>query len=441
MVSSQRVPRRRLLFGLLGLIAAMGIDRGLKSYYYARTYRYYDAGEVYWEDSHTLLLFSPDPHLLWRLKPNIRMKLEETPEQYGGYIASSRKEPYAFEVRTNSRGFNSPEFDCSGKGDARRVVTLGDSRTMAEGIPLEGLYSRRLEALLNALPGRRHQVINAGVSGYSSYQGLVVLERELLACAPDVVTVLFGINDQDVDQGISDREKALLFDSSATRLRAWTNRSMIIYALRRGFWRVRAWLLGSTPAEPVYYGDPKARVPRVSLDEYAQNLHRFADLGRRYGFWPVFLVLPTSPYAYEPALFPDEPPLPLEVGRAFDEADGLAARDPKTAVSRLRQLVAEHPRSSRAQHLLARCLRRLGQYEEAHAHAVEMNRSITFSRFEAIVRQIARERGAALVDLTPEFTTLRREPLYVDDMHPSLLGHEIIARRLHEELTRTPSPP
>lgn len=419
------------------MVAVVGIDRGLKSYYYARTYRYYEAGEVYWEDSHTLLLFSPDPHLFWRLKPTIRMKLEETPEQYGGYLVSSRKEPYAFEVRTNSRGFNSPEFVCGGKGDALRVVTLGDSRTMAEGVPFERLYGRRLETLLNARPGRRHEVINAGVSGYSSYQGLVQLERELLSCGPDVVTVLFGINDQDVDQGISDREKARLFDTAATRLRAWANRSMIVYALRRGFWRVRALFAGRIPVEPVYYGDPGSRAARVSLDEYAQNLHRFADLGRQHGFRPVFLILPTSPYAYEPDLFPDEEPVPLAVGHALDEADGLAARDPQAALARLRHLAVEHPRSSRAQHLLARCLRRLRQYEEAHALAVEMNQSITFSRFEAVVRKVASDRGVALVDLMPEFTSLRREPLYVDDMHPSALGHDIIARRLHQELTRT----
>jgi lysophospholipase L1-like esterase len=38
------------------------------------------------------------------------------------------------------------------------------------------------------------------------------------------------------------------------------------------------------------------------------------------------------------------------------------------------------------------------------------------------------------VDLTPEFTALRKEPLYVDDMHPNALGHEIVARRLYEDL-------
>jgi lysophospholipase L1-like esterase len=429
-----RRPRGALLFVSLAVLVLTAEWR-LKDHYYSQTYRYYDAGEVYWEDSHTLLLFSPDRYLFWRLKAGIKMKLEETPEQYGAYVVGTRRVPYAFEVKTDSRGYNSPEFDCDGSGDVFRIATLGDSRTMAEGVPFDDLYSRKLEGLLNRRPGgRRYEVINGGVSGYSSFQGLVELEREIAPCRPAVVTVLFGINDQDTDEGINDARKAQLFDSPLTTLRAWSNRSMIVYFLRREWWQMRASFTGKTPAKPRDYAGKGPRAARVSLEEYAQNLARIAELGRQQGFKPVFLILPTSPYAYYPELFPDQATEAPETTALLSEADTQAEQDPLAAAAHVESLLAQHPESSRAKYVLARCLQRLGRFEEANALFVEMNRSVVFSRYEAVVRRVAQERGVSLVDLTPEFTALRKEPLYVDDMHPNALGHEIVARRLYEDL-------
>lgn len=424
---------RRGIPWLIGMALLAGIDRGLAHHYYSQSYRYYEAGEVYWEDSHTLLLFSPDRHLFWRLKPGIRMKLEETPEAYGSQVVGSRPVPYAFEVRTQSRGFNSPEFDCARKGDAFRVVTLGDSRTMAEGVPFDETYPRRLEALMRR-SGRRVEVLNAGVSGYSSYQGLLTLERDLLPCRPDVVTVLFGINDQDHDQGITDEAKARFFDHPITTLRAWSNRSMIVYALRRAFWQLQGLVVGKTKARPASYARTGPSAARVPIEDYARNLERIVARGRAAGFTTVLAVLPTSPYAYYPELFPDQHTLEPDESRSLDELEARSSEDPAGVAARLRQALEQRPDSSRARFLLGRCLQRLGRFEEAHALFVEANRSIVFSRYEDVVRRTAAAFGVPLLDLTPEFTAFRPEPLYVDDMHPNALGHELIARRLHELL-------
>ena len=62
------------------------------------------------------------------------------------------------------------------------------SRTIGEGVPEESLYSLRLEELLTPhLPASRVEVINLGVFGYSSEQGLVQLRREALDWEPDLV--------------------------------------------------------------------------------------------------------------------------------------------------------------------------------------------------------------------------------------------------------------
>ncbi|HEX2973696.1 MAG TPA: GDSL-type esterase/lipase family protein, partial [Tepidisphaeraceae bacterium] len=66
------------------------------------------------------------------------------------------------------------------------VVCLGDSITHA-GYPAE------LEKILSV------QVINAGVPGNTSRQGLARLEKDVLRHRPDVVIVCFGANDSRLD--------------------------------------------------------------------------------------------------------------------------------------------------------------------------------------------------------------------------------------------------
>ncbi|MFO0687472.1 MAG: GDSL-type esterase/lipase family protein [Myxococcota bacterium] len=77
-----------------------------------------------------------------------------------------------------------------------RILALGDSFTFALGVRFEDLYVQRLERQLNAEePGRRFQVINAGVAGYNTTQELVFLRADGLRYEPDLVTIGFYWND------------------------------------------------------------------------------------------------------------------------------------------------------------------------------------------------------------------------------------------------------
>ena len=438
MTESSRRARWALLAGSAFLVCALlfGVDRALKAYYYSQTYKYYETGEVYREDENTLLLFSPHRTLFWVIKPNIRLKIEEDPAEYDAYTIGERPGHYAFEVRSNSAGLNSPNVELAKPADVTRIVVLGDSRTMAEGVPFDEIYPRRLERLLReANPGRKFEVINGGVSGYSSHQGRALLEEKLLAYEPDYVTVLFGINDQDRDQKVSDREKADIYDSWLTTLRGLSNRSMLIYSLRRQVDQLRGWAFGKTPVRSVVYDsdDPKRR---VSFAEYRENLTAIADLGVAHGFEPIFLIVPTSPYAYYPSLFKwsssnlhqEDSDLAWRARGAFDDANY------ELAVELFERLLARSPQTNAARRMLAVSLQHLGRFEDAHSHFVRLNQGIIFARYQEVVGWVAAATKTKVVDLTPEFTELRKGTLYVDDMHPNAAGHEIIAWRLFEEL-------
>ena len=77
------------------------------------------------------------------------------------------------------------------------IVCLGDSVT---GVYYhtggQRAYPEMLEiAIAKAAPQTRVKVINAGVSGHSTSEGLARLEADVFSHHPDVVTISFGLND------------------------------------------------------------------------------------------------------------------------------------------------------------------------------------------------------------------------------------------------------
>jgi lysophospholipase L1-like esterase len=78
-----------------------------------------------------------------------------------------------------------------------RILVLGDSFTEASNVPEEATFSKQLENRLNRqrADGRRIQVLNAGVIGYSPVLEYLFLKDVGLAYRPDVVLVMFFMND------------------------------------------------------------------------------------------------------------------------------------------------------------------------------------------------------------------------------------------------------
>jgi len=79
----------------------------------------------------------------------------------------------------------------------RTIVCLGDSVT---GVYYHTggrrAYPEMLEvAIKKAIPNAHVKVINAGISGQSTTEGLARLDRDVLAHKPDLVTISFGLND------------------------------------------------------------------------------------------------------------------------------------------------------------------------------------------------------------------------------------------------------
>lgn len=76
-----------------------------------------------------------------------------------------------------------------------RVALLGDSLTEALQVPLETSFGRVMERKLSTELKRPVQVLNFGVSGYSTAQEYILLKRRVLAYKPDVVLACYNSRD------------------------------------------------------------------------------------------------------------------------------------------------------------------------------------------------------------------------------------------------------
>jgi lysophospholipase L1-like esterase len=198
----------------------------------------------------------PDPVLLWRPVP---------------------RSPYG------RQRFRGPDVAVPKPDGVTRLMCYGDSNT--DG-PLAGnAWPAQLGRLLGGDGGAR-EVINAGVAGYSSYQGLQRLREEVEDYEPDVVLVSFGWN--DAANAIGPPDSAFASSSGFRSLDpglVWLRRLLLKY---QAYLVARRYLA----APPVESSDPTSFVSRVAVGEYESNLRTFVATARAHGATPVLLTRP-----------------------------------------------------------------------------------------------------------------------------------------------------
>jgi hypothetical protein len=113
---------------------------------------------------------------------------------------------------TNSRGLrDAREFPYAKPAGTLRVLALGDSHTQGYEVRQEATFSAVLERYLNG-HGVKAEVLNAGVSGFSTAEAAAYLEAEGQRYQPDVVVLGFYANDYE------DNLKAGLFGLEGGKL-------------------------------------------------------------------------------------------------------------------------------------------------------------------------------------------------------------------------------
>ena len=97
--------------------------------------------------------------------------------------------------RINAQGMRADnDYPYEKTPGVQRIVSLGDSFTVGYEVAVEDTFSSVLERTLNDR-GYPVEVLNAGVSGFSTAEEYLYLERELWRYQPDLVLVSFFVND------------------------------------------------------------------------------------------------------------------------------------------------------------------------------------------------------------------------------------------------------
>ncbi|MCE1246565.1 MAG: SGNH/GDSL hydrolase family protein [Firmicutes bacterium] len=248
----------RLVTGILGIIAFyfISLEAVLQIFVFFHPYQQ----------------FIPDPQSHWKINPGIK-KLQET-----------RTERNAHQVAIDD-GVIDWEYGRDKPQGAYRILCYGDSQTM--GTPWVGnnimfTYPKQVQSQLRDELGNENiQVINMGVSGYSSFQGLIFFKNIGLLYHPDCVIVGYGHHDGA--PSYAEDKEITSASPLVKKFRGLVYQSQLYLLIRKK-------VLEKKADEKMENGHQVFR--RVSKEDYIGNLKAFADECRKRNILVVFFVVP-----------------------------------------------------------------------------------------------------------------------------------------------------
>ncbi len=179
--------------------------------------------------------------------------------------------------------------------DTYRIIFMGDSQTISD---LKKVYTdftypklveqKALASNLKAPNGKKLEIINAGISGYTSYQGYLILSTYLINLEPDLVIPAFGYH--EASPAIFSDKDALPENRKIWSLRELLYKSEIYLLFRNCSLHIQANIADQRGTSW------KHRNFRVSIPDYKYNLSRFIKLGEEKNFRIIFI---TEPYHYD----------------------------------------------------------------------------------------------------------------------------------------------
>jgi lysophospholipase L1-like esterase len=335
----KRLLRDSVIVSLITMVLLAIIEGGLRLAYFVRNSAVdvvllpYTAAQDWgvvppWMDG--LRILERDPVLLWKNRPGVKRSYLDVYrpahveadrialiQQFFPAVPSSLRNNPVWSVTINSQGFRDREFTREKRRSSFRIVCVGDSWSFGANVVQDRAFPQRVAALLeHEHPGADFEVLNLGVMGYTSRQGLELMKRYVLALQPDLVLIGFAMNDAIV-QGWRDKDVVGRPETSRQLNRLLDHAEL--YKLAR-YWRSRfrhqPWTIGDylkkvgrsdgTP-DAIWTGreasesadyDQLEAITRVSPRDYEQNLNEMIDLaeGRGAGVVLLFNELWSTPY-------------------------------------------------------------------------------------------------------------------------------------------------
>ncbi len=351
------------------------------------------------------------------------------------------------------------EFLAEKPDDVFRIFAIGGSS--AAGQPYSTRYAfstwleRRLEA---ALPERRFEVVNAALAGYASRR-LVPVVEEIAGYQPDLLIVYMGHNEWAETMYY---EHLLDMDPRLFRLLEWVYQTRIYALVERLSSRlfapdavedhesieiearqnsIQMFAVQRDRVGGASYPTPRELAYRDLL--YENNLNEMARAIEAAGGRVLLVTLSQNFSDWPPPASLHRDGLSADEKRAFaesmDEGSRLAEEsgDCEAALTAYARALEIDPSYADIHYRIASCHRSLGQLPDARRHYRRASDLDPVSHgaptyFNDILRKVARQRGAILVDADAALEQesgagLVGDDLFTDFAHPNLRAHQRIA--------------
>jgi len=372
-----------------------------------------------------LNVLQQDSLFFWKLKPNLDINFQDV------------------NVRTNSFGLRSRQFNSTEDKNNFRIICLGGSSTFGWGVSGEDTYPFQLEKLLREkYDAKNIEVINAGIIGYTSHQGLLLLNNQILKFNPDVITVSYLVNDVDKhrfyrnsslpDKLVNSRNKLIVFLESCLE--------------KSKFFKIIKKLIVHLKGSKVkFYGNVTgtySKNRRVSVLDYKNNLRKIIDIVQTNEIKILLIKMPIG--------FPFKGEISVSAKKKSDkyivESLNYANSDNyDRAIVELKKALEYNPYSSKAFYYLGTYCEIQKDFKKAEmyfqkAKEMEFFECAKLSKiYNRAMQNIASNRNVALVDVVTPFEE-DSESLFVnpthDFVHPNAKGHKIISKRIFDALIK-----
>lgn len=308
---------------------------------------------------------------------------------------------------------DTPKIHSDGAG--RRVLFLGDSVTFGIGVPAEHTFVEVLDRALVDL-----HCINLAVPGYSSYQGYQSLVKYGERLNPSAIVAAFNINDRRYVLQPSEIDGPIRFRSLKEQSRVSVlEKSHLVRGLRR-----RARRFTSTgDSQPNRVDDVTRLYPRVSPEDYRENLSRIATWAKARAIPLLFVLFHDNPHST----------LHLRNGMASLTVDQYSAAAEHLQIA----VQIENMFSSVAQIQLSRLYELMERPADAsitrvihHSYHSVHGGTLLFDdiHYHGIMRDVSAHQGVTLLDTG---SVLNEDPaVFFDFCHFNAYGHQRVAALL-----------
>ncbi len=194
-----------------------------------------------------------DREVFWKFKPNQIL---------------DKKGIYRKPVRINNYGFRGKDFQIAKPAGRFRIICLGDSVTFGWSVGDDETYPFQLEKILKKeYPHCDIEIINLGITGYTSFQGKNLFLKFGKKLKPDVVIFAFGPNDR-YPALLSDKEHYLYHTWEKSKIDIFLSRLQIYKLLKSGVIYLMRRAQGLSLNPKTFF--PKLK-RKVSAEEYERN--------------------------------------------------------------------------------------------------------------------------------------------------------------------------